>query len=78
MGGPLQFSLELKKHCGNEEVLCKTEKRRGREREGKEGKRRRGERRKERKGMGKRDKEKRVIEKTLKLKFFLVWHKILL
>lgn len=78
MGGPLQFSLELKKHCGNEEVLYKTEKRRGKEREGEEVERRRGERREERKGMGKRDKERRVIEKTLKLKFFLVWYKILL
>lgn len=47
MGGPLQFSLELKKHCGNEEVLYKTEKRRGRKRSGEE-ERRRGERRKER------------------------------
>lgn len=70
---------------GIQKGLYRTEKRGG---EGKgEEERRKEERRQEQKGgerrkekgvVGRRDRERRVTEKTLKLKFFLVCHKILL
>lgn len=51
--------------------MYKTEKRRGREREGKEVERRGGERREERKVMGKRDRERGVIEEYTQAKICL-------